>query len=99
MSKHKLWIGLVALACGAVAQTPGPSVVVTVSGSGSGAAVAASPATVVVAQSDNAVTWTMTTKGYRFAPSGGVSMPTSAGYLCANQTNNAQVVCTRTTRA
>jgi hypothetical protein len=52
----------------------------------------------VVAQSNNTVTWTLTTKGYRFATSGGVSMPSSANYVCANQANNSQVVCTRTTR-
>lgn len=80
----------------ALAQTPGPTVDVSVNASTG--AVTVSPTTVVVAQTDNAVTWTITVKGYRFATSGGVSMPASAGYSCSNQASNSQVVCTRTTR-
>jgi hypothetical protein len=98
MRKNKLWMVLVALAFGAVAQTSGPTVTVTVNPSTG--AISVSPTTVVVVQSDNAVTWSLTsTKNYRFASSGGVSMPSSAGYACANDTSNSQVVCTRVTRS
>jgi hypothetical protein len=97
----KMWLGWAALALAmasgtAFAQTPGPTVDVSVNASTG--AVTVSPTTVVVAQADNAVTWTITVKGYRFATSGGVSMPASAGYSCSNQASNSQVVCTRTTR-
>jgi hypothetical protein len=96
MSKSKLWMALLALAFGAVAQTPGPTVDVTVSGTG---VVSVSPTTVVVAQSDNTVTWSLaTSKSYRFASSGGVSIPSSAGYACVNNAANTQVVCTRGAR-
>jgi hypothetical protein len=97
MRKNKLWIVLVALAFGAVAQNPGPTVTVTVNTSTG--AVSVSPTTVVVAQSDNAVTWSIaTSKHYRFASSGGVSIPSSGGYSCVNNADNSQVVCTRSTR-
>jgi hypothetical protein len=96
MSKNTRWMVLAALACGAVAQTSGPNVGVSVNASTG--AVTVSPTTVVVASTENTVTWTLSGKSYRFASSGGVSMPASAKYSCANQANDSVVVCTRTTR-
>jgi plastocyanin len=96
MSKHKLWVGWVAGVMAAVAQAAGPSVDVSVNASTG--AVTVTPATVVVAATDDSVTWTMSVRSHRFAASGGVSVPSSSTYSCVNQDNNSKVVCTRTTR-
>jgi hypothetical protein len=101
MSKKKLWMALVAwvtLAFGAMAHAQGPTVSVTVNSTTG--AVSVSPTTVVVVQSDNTVTWTIAAnRNYRFASSGGVSIPSSGGYSCVNNATNNQVVCSRTTRS
>jgi hypothetical protein len=89
-------LGAVAVALSAVAQTTGPSVLVSVNASTG--VVTLTPTTVVVAPTANTVTWTMGVRSYRFASSGGISMPTSAGYSCSNQDNNTKVVCTRVTQ-